>query len=680
MKSPKTFSQVRIMRSLFLLWSLVVVCVSAQAQNLIHNGDFEAASPQSPPPGWTMWGAEQWKIPQNYRQDIENAHAGKASLRIHHPANTHGYIVATPKENIITVQKGRSYSFSFWAKSERPGNAFFQIQGFSRLAPMESSGSLLDQPLEVTPQWRQFTFRRTESLDFLAEDHAYMMLAFSAAPPGAAEEERTLWIDDVVVETAPAAPDDIKLQSLKTIPYAAVNHRLQPGDSLQLTIDATRKVRHVTREAGGVSFHRVNGYMNLPYNRQGEYKFTPQQEAAIHKMRLPWTRFYGLGAEPFSLESALDKAAHVLQQTGIPQESSVLEFEDQGAQRELPPETWVRGVEYSLKQGYKFQHWEISNEPWIHRSGAPVAFATPQDYVAHVKAVAPAIKRVQPQSQIGIGIHQSDLGWGNYVLRASAGQYDFVAAHWYSFIDVSKSPFEDIVAGENYRILDQMQRLNALLRAYNPGRDIYQYDTEWSLHSGANGGANNTIQNGNIVGVLHRAVRLIYYMREEIVRGASAWEMFSSAGQWNALGVLPPDGEKRSMLYWMHRTFNEHTGEWVLDMQGTTPYYQPQPSGVHPPLPGPLAPAVAMLDKDGKTIYVIAANASWSRAIPCEIDVRNFDVTSASGLLLSHSDVKGQPLLEKKEDFVADFPLQRDAAKLTCTLPPHSVAFITMRK
>ena len=198
----------------------------------------------------------------------------------------------------------------------------------------------------------------------------------------------------------------------------------------------------------------------------------------------------------------------------------------------------------------------------------------------------------------------------------------------------------------------------------------------------AAGGADSTVQNGNIVGVLHRAVRLIYYLREDVVRGASAWEMFSNTGKWNALGILPKEGEKKSMLYWLHRTVNEHTGEWVLEMQGTTPYYQPQPSsdGRSTLLPGPLAPAVVMLSKDEKTMYVIAANASSDRSIPCTLNVRNFVVANASGVLLSSSDLNGSPLLEKKEDFVSDLPVRVNASTVTCTLPPHSVTFLSLKK
>ncbi len=659
---------------------LLAITACAQAQNLIHNGDFELESAQSPPPGWVMWGAEQWKDRRNYTRDTTQAHSGQASLRIYQPANTGGYIVASPRDNAIATKKGMVYDISFWAKADQPGVSRFQVQTLSSIEPLVGCAVALTQSIEVGAEWRKFTFRMTESLDFFADECAYLMLAFQAAP-GANAVERTLWIDDVAVEAKPAPAEILTLLSLKTIPYSPLEHRLQPDAELRITVDARRKMRRATREAEGVSFHRVHGYMNLPYNAEGEYKLTPQQEEAIRDMRLPLTRFYGLGDEPFSLESAIDKAAHVLDRTGIPQDGSVLEFEDQGARRKLAPEVWARGVTHSMQQGYKFRHWEISNEPYVQSPGHTNVFPTPEDYIEHVKAVSPAIRRVQPESRIGVGIHSSDTRWGNYILKATAGHYDFVAGHWYSFIDAVKNPFEMVVAGENYRVLDQMLRLNALLRAYNPGRAVYQYDTEWSLHSAAAGSAGNTMQNGNIVGVLHRAVRLIYYLREDIVQGASAWEMFSNAGQWNALGILPPDSDKRSMLYWLHRSVNEHTGEWVLEMQGTTPYYQPTASSNpgREPLPGPLAPAVVMLSRDEKTLYIIAANASWGQSVPCTVQVANFAINSHAGRLLSHTDPNGHPLLDKQEDFVGDLPVQANGSTVTCTLPPHSVAFITLQ-
>jgi hypothetical protein len=675
------------MRTLLLVLSLCVLAASSSAQNtnaennLLRFGDFETPSTQNPPPGWVMWGAEQSKNPQNYTRDQNTFHSGAASLRIHHPANTTGYIVTSVRDNALTTKKGVTYQISFWAKADKAGTALFQVQGFSSIEPFADYSSPLNRNIQVSTEWQKFTFPLTESLDFFADSARHLMLAFSAVGQGASELERTLWIDDVAVEEKPSL-FQITLFNPATVDYNKVQHRLSSGDALNITVDAKRRLRPTVRAASAVSWHRVKGYMNLPYNGQGQYKLTPEQETSIRAMHLPHTRFYGVGEEPFSLEDTIDKAAHTLERTGTPQGGTVLEFEEQGAQRRLAPEVWARGVRHSVNKGYKFRHWEVANEPWIHHAGRDVAFPTPEDYIAHVKSVGAAIRKVQPGAQIGVGLQPMDLRWGNQIIRQAAGHYDFVAGHWYSFIDAIKNPFEMVTAGENYRILDQMSRFNALLKAYNPGREVYQYDTEWSLHSSAAGSVLGTKQNGNIVGSMHRAVRLIYYLREDIVRGASAWEMFSGLGAWNSLGVLSPDSDKKTMLYWTHRTFNEHLGDHVLDMQGTTPYYQPTASTdrLRPPLTGPLAPAIVMLSNDERTLTAIIANASWSQSVPCTLRINNFNVRHVSGIKLSHDDPNAPPLLERKEDFVSDFPVKVEASTLNCTLPPHSIAFITLRK
>lgn len=650
----------------------------AQTKNLLRSGDFETESTQNPPPGWVMWGAEQSKDPQNYTRDKFTFHSGAASLRIHHPANSSGYIVTSVRENALPTKKGVTYEISFWAKADKPGMALFQVQGFGSIEPLADYSSPLTRNIQVGTEWQKFTFQVAESLDFFADAARYLMLAFSAVATGSNEAERTLWIDDVVVEEKPSPIPGFTLLNPATVEYNKVQHRLTAGNALNITVDAKRRLRPTVRAASAVSWHRVQGYMNLPYDRQGQYKLTPELEASIRAMHLPHTRFYGLGDEPFSLEDTLDKAAHTLERTGIPQDGTVLELEEQGAQRRLAPEVWARGVQHSLNQGYKFRHWEVANEPWIHRGDREVAFPTPEDYIAHVKDVGAAIHKVQPKALIGIGVEPKDLRWGNQLIKQATGHYDFVAGHWYSFIDPIKNPFEMVTAGENYRILDQMSRFNALLKAYNPGRDVYQYDTEWSLHSSAAGSVLSTRQNGNIVGAMHRAVRLIYYLREDIVRGASAWEMFSGLGSWNSLGVLSPDSDKKTMLYWTHRTFNEHLGDWVLDMQGTTPYYQPNPSTNG--LAGPLTPAIVMLSRDETTITTIVANASWSQSVPCTLHVNNFKVRRASGIKLSHDDPNAPPLLERKEDFVSAFPVALNGSQLTCTIPPHSIVFFTLER
>ena len=245
-----------------------------------------------------------------------------------------------------------------------------------------------------------------------------------------------------------------------------------------------------------------------------------------------------------------------------------------------------------------------------------------------------------------------------------------------------------VVAGENYRTLDRIARTNALLKAYNPGREVTQYDTEWGLHTLATQpgkDATDIATNGNIVGALFRAVRLIYYAREDLVRGASAWEMFShrSETKWNGLALLPPEGDQTSMLYWTHRTFNEHLGDKVVEMSGTAPYYKPTPPsdlrrGV--PLPGPLTPALATLSGDGQTLYVTIVNAMWDKAAPPQFNLANFPARAVSGVQLSNDDPNRIGLLKDKSEFVHPFAVALDGAKRRCDIPPHSAVFLTLQR
>ena len=107
-----------------ILWLALTVSLSAYlagaAENLIHNGNFETASSAQPPPGWAMWGARRYKVPANYTRDTTNPHGGAACFRIHHPANTAGYVVTDPKHAVRTRQ-GMAYTVRVWARTDVPG-------------------------------------------------------------------------------------------------------------------------------------------------------------------------------------------------------------------------------------------------------------------------------------------------------------------------------------------------------------------------------------------------------------------------------------------------------------------------------------------------------------------------------------------------------------------------------
>ncbi len=659
--------------ALLILSPLLFNC-AVGAETVVFQADFEAPAPDAPPAGWAMWGAPKYKDPAHFTRDTRQRHGGVASFRIHHPRHTEGYVVSAP-EVAIRPQPGKMYTASFWARSERAGEAVFGWMAYRQVAPFVDAPSPGFSPLAVGPQWRQFRFVLHEGWDFFAEDCRYLLLAFRAT--GESEDEQTLWIDDVEVTEQPS-PREGRLVNPATLTYQPLEHRLQPGEQLLVTVDASRRLRQTHPEVGGVSFHRVAGWTGLPFDNRGQYVLPAELEEAVRQMRLPMTRFYALGDEPFGLETAIDKAAWFLDRIGVDQATTPLEFEIQLATSQLPPEAWARGVRHSLERGYRFRHWEVTNEPYIGYSGR--AFPTADAYLEHFLAVSRAVRSVHAQAQIGLAISHRSPAWGNYLLKQAAGQYDFVVAHYYSAPDVQRSAFEDVVLTSNYQILDEIRQTDALLRLYNPGRDVYQYDTEWGLHSAGPQGerADFVRRNANIWGMMHRAVRLIHYLREDLLRGASSWEMFAHR-RAPGFGLLARDApQQRSMNYWLYYCFNRHAGCWVLPIDGTAPYHEGSADGRT--FRGPLTPMVATLSQDEQQLYLILTNGSWDRTVPVRVTLQGFPPRSAAGVLLTHNDPDGDPFLTRPEDLVQELSVAITGQELTALLPPHAVAFLTIQR
>jgi hypothetical protein len=383
------------------------------------------------------------------------------------------------------------------------------------------------------------------------------------------------------------------------------------------------------------------------------------------------------------MEGGIDRAAELCRRTGIPEEATVLELETQGASTMIAPQDWARAVRYSTRKGYRFRHWEVANEPYYKGSGA-CAFPTSDDYVKHVKEVGAAIRKVQRSALIGMSFREDSTAWGNYLLAHAAGYYDFTAAHWYGLMGLKtrQLTFESAVLSDNYKVLNDALKLNALLRVYNPDRDVFQYDTEWGAGGDGPQGVGYEYRNANILGTLYRAVRLIYYAREGMLRGASSWCMFTTLKS-PGFGILSQEApQQRFLIYWLYYYFNRHVGAQVLPIDGTAPYYTPA-KGDDPydkPYPGPVTPALATLSADGRQLYLVVANGSWSQAYPCSVTTKGFSAQATSGVLLSKNDLDGNPLLRRKEDAVSDLPVTVEGAKMTCNVPPHSVVFITLTK
>jgi hypothetical protein len=310
------------------------------------------------------------------------------------------------------------------------------------------------------------------------------------------------------------------------------------------------------------------------------------------------------------------------------------------------------------------------------------AFPTAETFIAHFKAVSRAIRAVDPQAQIGVDIHRDDVKWGNYLLKQLAGDYDFVAPHYYCGANLREAAVRRDRAHRELPDAGPGLRTQALLRAYNPGRDVYQYDTEWGMICNAPGGkdADYEGRNANIIGTLHRAVRLIYYAREDILRGASGWQMLSklNAPASASSRRRRPTNASCSTGFTTTSTATWANGRWPPMV--SRPYYQPKQEADRAQFSGPLTPVLATLSKDERELYLVIANGSWTRSVPCRVHLRNFAAARATGVLLTQDQLDGSPLLDRKEDAVKDFPVVHTGDDVTCLLPPHAVVFVTLER
>jgi hypothetical protein len=490
-------------------------------------------------------------------------------------------------------------------------------------------------------------------------------------------EAATLCVDDLRVTSEEVDPAE-RLVDESTLTPKTLEHRLTPGDSLDVVVDVAQSIRPATTLAGGISFHRLGGWTGQPYNRAGDYTLHPKIEEAMRALRLPMTRFYAVGEEPFGLEAALDRAAALCARIGVPPETVPLELEAVQADADLPPETWARAVRYAQSKGYGFRLWEVGNEVYASLWGNKTAFPTPDDYLRHFIEVSKAVKSVDPDAHVGLSMNPGNVSWGSYLLKHAAGHYDFVVAHHYAGFGAQGDAFEDVALTLNDEALRGVLRLNALVDAYNPGRDVYQYDTEWGMHTlGPDGERADAIdRNANVFGAVHRGVRLIYYAREGMLRGASSWQMLCRVSQ-QGFGILAQDvPDQRFMLYWLYYYFNRHVGKSVIDFSGTAPFHRSDDPQYANAKPMPATPLLATLSADGQAVYLVAANGLWDTPVPFRATLTGFKGAGLDATVLSHDDPDGTPLLARKEDGVQTLPVEFSGNELTGILPPHSVVFI----
>ncbi|MCJ7751982.1 MAG: hypothetical protein MUQ65_12945 [Armatimonadetes bacterium] len=476
--------------------------------------------------------------------------------------------------------------------------------------------------------------------------------------------------------------------------------QLEKGEAFHVVVDTAKPAHPVNRRLMGFSFHNMWDFTPLYSLPEGEWMVSESTEAAMRSLHAPfgrvlWVDPASAGGAPFGVKGGIDRAAQLCDRFGIPQEEVVLELEAQEQRQSLSPEAWAEAIKYSLSKGYKFRLWEVCNEPgnvW----GAPESAAwTAEPYQAHVKAVYPAIKAVQPDALVGIdyGVNPFDQ-WGATqtdvpMLKDLVGYYDFVAPHFYCHLqNLDTLPLERITLGGNSWVLNSyVLGTREVLDRYNPGRHIQILDTEWAMHgyNSGSGSADSAARNGNIAGTLHRAVRLIYYLNNDLLEAAAQFLAIGPRGT-PGFSIVALDDDREFLSYYLNYYLRQYVGDEVLTTSGTCPYYEQKdvPSdyrytGVVYDVSMPEAPVLATRSADGKTVYLVAANATAEKSLPCRVELKGFRAQTAEGKRLS-GDPDGAPLVDKESDVMSALPvkLAADGGSIAFDAAPHSVSFISL--
>ncbi len=453
-----------------------------------------------------------------------------------------------------------------------------------------------------------------------------------------------------------------------------IQHRIEPGGA-RLEIETGAPSRTIDRRALGLAFHRLAGWTGQPYDKQGRWTLKPEIERGLKELRLPATRFYGVADEAFDVEDALDKVAEVVRRIGVPEGSTFLTLEDSDANKLLPLNAYERALRHCLQKGYGFRHWEVANEPYMalfpgeKRRGA--AYATPGHYAERLADIEPLVRRLQPNAMVGLPILHTKEDWGASLMARCRGHYDFIVGHYYGFARAYQgASVEQLVITENYRLLDHIVNMTRLAARLNPGRTILQMDTEWGMHSPGPDGerADDALRNGNIVGALHRAVRLICYLREGVVQAACGWQALTNS-KLPGYSFLPTnEPERRGVLYWLQHRFARYVGDQALEIAGRGPYYLAK--GTY----GPTHPVLATQSEDA--LYLITVNPT-QRTVEARIRAVRTGEAQAEAMSQPSPD---SPAWADEDRLIKPLRVRRTSGEYRLDLPPLSIVFIKFER
>jgi len=311
-----------------------------------------------------------------------------------------------------------------------------------------------------------------------------------------------------------------------------------------------------------------------------------------------------------------------------------------GTGRPVDAAEWVK---WAKKQGYGAKIWEIGNElggAWELGSFLPDGSSlTPEEYVRRYRAIATAMRAVDPTIKIGGGAFAKEM------VRDCGDLVDFVSIHDYPG-SVLKSE-EQMLADIGPQLKTQTDQARGWIREFQPQREsqIEINYSEWNLAGGVNG--------RDLYGGLWAAVYLSELARHGV----------DMATQWDAFNTLV-SGDGREFLrlgqYYAFLLWNRGMGNRMIPLSAAD-------AGIH-----------AFASRTDDAVSLLLVNPDRDRELRADLRIAGFTAGPMGEMALVSNreylwDEASKRPTWNLEPRIIPFPL---GPIPSVTLPPYSMACV----
>ncbi len=419
-----------------------------------------------------------------------------------------------------------------------------------------------------------------------------------------------------------------------------------------------------------VSFHSMLGVQSAPFDINGNYTLTAEDEAALRELNFTATRLYDVLPQypNKTLEQKLDMLDYLCDRIGIVKGRLVLCLPDKSSVNMPTPAEYADAIVAAYKRGYL--QFEMANEPYRQEWGSPSKWsydATGEaEFLQWAEETAMRVRRVCPNVELYLpAFLPTKAFFASAMLEKRHPElWNGITFHAYSYY----------TASNNYSLLDAVvSRSVYYLNLFNSWSQYAPFIlSEWGNAYAPDNDYQN--RNGNIEAVLHAAYRLVVMSTDTRYRFAGHWYVLSS--KFSQTGIPPgwfhyTDKDKgvRGMLYYFRKAWMRHAKGYALEMDAQTEYYNGDPAIL----------AQAAEQPDGNISICVVNPFAQAKSAQFTLP-EHWRVDTATGFAYTNSDREGSPILTSESQFRQELSItvSTDRRTVSFTMPLQSVNFVTI--